>query len=174
MIRVYGTFAGENDKRRCRLMWRRRRLSKLPERFVSIAGAYAVKRVAVRAGASINAYRRGRSVVRAKVFVLETAWTRPGELRHPLVAPLHPSSDGYPWWAAIRRLARTIDDGLERDRWAGSSRGRAGRRGRLWGGGGEGGYASRDILECVAPSLNRSARCTPSVSSAALLPVYRS
>jgi hypothetical protein len=74
-VHVYGTFGGENDRRRCRFdVEAPPAVYKLPERFVSITTkAYAVNASTVACQAPpLSAYNvEDASVVRAKVFVLE-------------------------------------------------------------------------------------------------------
>ena len=147
---------------------------KLPERFVSVSTkACAIERVACHVPrASINCVScRGRVGGPSESFRARERRGPVPELRHPLVRAGASSSDGLPVRrAAIRFTARLTTDWNETE-WAAAKAAGAGRRGlRLWDAGVvPASYASRDILECVAPSLEpKRALHTVEVSSAAI------
>ena len=177
-IHVYGTFAGENDKRRCRFdVEAPPAVYKLPERFVScLARAYAVNASYVTCQAPpLTAFHvEDASVVRAKVFVLEngvdpsrssaTLWYAPS----PRALTVYPSGGPRSGGSSVRMTT----DWNETEWSAAQAAGALGGCGlRLWGRWEvvPASYASRDILECVAPSLEpKRALHTVEVSSAAI------
>ncbi|CAH0369713.1 unnamed protein product, partial [Pelagomonas calceolata] len=175
-IHVYGTFTEENDKRSCRFdVEAPPAVHKLPERFVSrTTKAYALNASTVACKAPpLSAFDvEDASVVRARVYVLEngvdpsrssaTLWYA----RAPRALTVHPSSGPRSGGSSVR-----ITTDWNETEWA-AARAAGALEDAVCDFGGTlvpASYASRDILECTAPSLEpKRALHTVEVSSAAI------